>query len=241
MIDRYDWAGGQEAMLRFGPLDGPVVVFAQPLFEEANRTRALIVSVARALARRRIASAIPDLPGTGESLVPTRDVTIMMMREAFEGAAARFDREGRETYGAGIRSGALLDPLALLSGRWHLAPVDGARVLRELTRIKQIEVDHSLNEFWYLEGDTAIESGHSPVAIAGNLVSPHLLSELTALTPFDQPDIPRRVVRLDSDPEPADVKLPGPPLWRRAEPDNDRALVELLADDLTAWVRSCEG
>lgn len=236
MIDRYDWAGGQEAMLRFGPQGGPVVVFAQPLFEEANRTRALIVSVARALARRGLASAIPDLPGTGESLTPTRDATIMTMREAFEGAAARFDREGRRTYGAGIRGGTLLDALALLFGRWHLAPIDGARVLRELTRIKQAEIGHPINDLQYLAGDSSDD-----IEIAGNLISPRLLSELTALTPFAEPGIPRRVVRLDSDPEPADVKLTGPPLWRRAEPGNDPALAEAIADDIAGWVRACEG
>jgi hypothetical protein len=35
-IDRYRWSGGEEAVLRFGPDDGPVVVVTAPLFEEAN-------------------------------------------------------------------------------------------------------------------------------------------------------------------------------------------------------------
>jgi thioredoxin reductase len=45
MIDRYDWAGGSEAMLRFGPATGPIVVLALPLFEEANRTRTSVEGV----------------------------------------------------------------------------------------------------------------------------------------------------------------------------------------------------
>src|ERR1700741_3511005 len=69
VIDHYDWAGGREAMLRFGPDTGPVVIAVIPLFEEANRTRAFIVTILRALAGLGIASAVPDLPGTGESLM----------------------------------------------------------------------------------------------------------------------------------------------------------------------------
>ncbi len=69
MIDHYDWPGGREAMLRFGPTNGPVMIVAPPLFEEANRTRAFVVTILRALAERGIASALPDLPGTGESLL----------------------------------------------------------------------------------------------------------------------------------------------------------------------------
>jgi hypothetical protein len=38
-FDTYDWTGGREAMLRFGPDTGPIVIAALPLFEEVNRTR----------------------------------------------------------------------------------------------------------------------------------------------------------------------------------------------------------
>src|SRR3954469_12418228 len=76
VIDHYDWAGGREAMLRFGPDTGPVVIAAMPLFEEANRTRAFIVTILRALAAQGIASALPDLPGTGESLIETEHASL---------------------------------------------------------------------------------------------------------------------------------------------------------------------
>ena len=36
-------------MLRFGPRDGPVVIAAPALFEEANRTRAFLVRILRLL------------------------------------------------------------------------------------------------------------------------------------------------------------------------------------------------
>lgn len=245
MIDHYDWAGGREAMLRFGPDTGPVVVAALPLFEEANRTRAFMVTILRALAERGIASALPDLPGQGESLVPLHALSILKMQDAYASAVEVFDREGRRTYATSIRSGALLDALGLLFGRWHLAPVEGPQLLRELTRIKQAEIGSSpkLGDYWYLDSSLPEDTEDPPVEIAGSLLSIDLLTDLTVKTPFskeDAPEIPHRTVRLESDPKPADLKVPGAPLWRRAEPDNDPALAALLADDIAAWVRACE-
>lgn len=205
MIDHYDWPGGREAMLRFGPDTGPVIVAALPLFEEANRTRTFVVTLLRALAERGIASVLPDLPGQGESLVPTEAATIADMRAAF--AAIPGD------YTLAIRSGALLDAGAR-NGRWHFAPQQGAELVRELNRLRQA-------------GGTA--------DFGGNRLSPALLAELADATSAEA-----RVVRHESDAKAADLKVPGAPLWRRAEPDNDPALATLLADDIAAWVRACE-
>ena len=63
-IEHYDWAGGREAMLRFGP-DEPRVIVSLPLFEEANRTRAFAVTLLHALAARDIGGLLPDWPGHG--------------------------------------------------------------------------------------------------------------------------------------------------------------------------------
>ncbi|WP_448661038.1 hypothetical protein ACG3SL_10430 [Sphingomonas sp. CJ20] len=210
MIDHYDWAGGREAMVRFGPDTGPVMVAALPLFEEANRTRAFVVTILRALAARGIAGALPNLPGQGESLVATEDARVADLRRAFAAACA-----GRRAFAIGVRSGALLDAEAVVAGRWHLAPQTGAELLRELERQRHA-------------GDGT--------GYGGNAVAPELLAELGDCAPQ-----PARTVRLDTDPKPADLKLPGAPLWRRAEPDNDSALAERLADDIAAWVRACEG
>ncbi|WP_066794032.1 hypothetical protein [Sphingomonas soli] len=240
MIDHYDWEGGREAMLRFGPSTGPVIVAALPLFEEANRTRTFAVTILRALAERGIASALPDLPGQGESLMPTSP-SILTLQDAFQAACATFDRAGRNCYAMGIRSGALLDTYAIAYGRWHFAPVDGAQVLRELTRVKQVEVGSSrkLGELWYFDGEE-----DALVEIAGNLISPDLLTDLKVKSAFsieDAPDIPLRTVRHETDAKAADLKVPGAPLWRRAEPDNDPALAARLADDIADWIRACEG
>lgn len=228
MIDRYDWAGGQEAMLRFGPSSGPVVVAALPLFEEANRTRSFAVTLLRLLAERGIAGALPDVPGQGESLTPLESLGFPQMLNAFGGAVDHVLAEGRAAYALGIRSGALLDAHSLSSGRWHLAPQDGADLLRALKRIRGA-------------GGSPWPEQASRIEIAGNLASASLLAELEASKPLAESVTPRRVVRLESDAGPADHKVSGAPLWRRAEPDNDLPLAALLADDIAGWVRACEG
>lgn len=197
-------------MLRFGPDTGPVVVAALPLFEEANRTRAFVVTILRALAERGIASALPELPGQGESLVPTEAATLASLRAGFTAACMRFDR----AYAFAVRSGALLDTHAQLAGRCHLVPTTGAELTRELVRLR------------------ALNDGNN---YAGNLLSRELLVELETAMPA-----PARTIRFEGDAREAEVKLRGTPLWRRAEPDNDPALAALLADDIAAWVRACE-
>jgi len=242
MIDHYDWPGGREAMLRFGPADGPVVVVAMPLFEEANRTRAFVVTILRMLAERGIASALPDLPGQGESLVPLETVpSTDEMGLAFERAVDGFWGQGRKTYGVAFRSGALLDRLVALHGRWHFAPQNAGDLLRDLKRIKQASLGQPLPEFWQYPDPVLVDGPHPPVEIAGNLIAADFLTNLKVDTPLDTEDGPLRTVRLDTDPKAADRHVPGAALWRRTEPDNDLALAELLAEDIAAWVRTCEG
>lgn len=217
-FDRYDWAGGREAMLRFGPDEGPVVVAALPLFEEANRTRAFMVAILRALAVRGIGSVLPDLPGQGESLVALAAVSLADLRDGFAAAVRRASEGGRLAYAAAVRSGALLDTHAPTAGRWHLAPQTGATLIRELNRIG------------------CKPSASATVEIAGNLVASSLLDALRDAEPHAA-----RVVRLSSDTAPADRTIAGPPLWRRTEPGNDPAVAQALADDIADWVLSCEG
>ena len=244
MIDHYDWPGGREAMIRFGPADGPIVVALLPLFEEANRTRTFVVTILRMLAERGIASALPDLPGTGESLVPLETLSSTLeMEDAYESVVDDFWQQGRKTYGIAFRSGALLDRLTMLHGRWHFAPQDAADLLRDLKRIKQASVgpERQLTEFWQFDDQVLGDAPQPPVEIAGNLIAANFLTCLKVDTPLDDSDCPLRIVRLESDLKPADAKFPGAPQWRRAEPGNDPDLAALLADDIAAWVRTCEG
>ena len=215
-FDRYDWAGGREAMLRFGPDAGPLVVAVLPLFEEANRTRAFLVEMLRALARRGIGSILPDLPGTDESVVETRDLRLPDLRQAFAALVGSLDAP---VYAVTIRSGALIDCDAHLAGRWRLAPQAGDDLLRDLNRIR------------------AASTKPDAEGYAGNCLSEALLADLRDAVPYD----PSRTVRLESDPRPADARYPGAPLWRRSEPGSDATLAQALAADVAGWIATCGG
>lgn len=216
-------------MLRFGPATGPVVVVALPLFEEANRTRAFAVTILRALAERGIAGALPDLPGQGESLIPTHQTSLAKLRSAFAAAAARIEAPA---FTLAIRSGALLDGEATVAGRYHLSPVNGADLRRELVRARQASSREAGEPFDPASLDTAA----GPVELAGNLIAPTLLAELAIATPATGI---ARTVRLETEAKPADARLPGSPLWRRAEPDNDIAFASTVADDIAQWIALC--
>lgn len=211
-IEYYDWADGREAMLRFGPDGaGPVVVAALPLFEEGNRTRAAMVDVLRSLGARGIAGALPDLPGMGESLLPTQEATLTMWREAFAAACASLPGP---LHIMAWRGGAVVDSDAVAASRWHFSPQSGASLVRELTRIRSLGGGEDY---------------------AGNLLSDAMIADLSTaeLVAAD------RVVRLESDPASADRKFPGPALWRAAEPGTNVDIQSDIADDLANWIGTC--
>ena len=217
-------------MLRFGPTTGPVVIAALPLFEEANRTRSFVVSILRALAERGIGGALPDLPGTGESVVPTETTSLTQMRAAFNAAADALFRSGHCVYALAVRSGALIDTTASVYGRWHLAPQNGKTLLRELARIGGLGNDP---DWW---------SREELYEIAGNRISTELLSALVMARPFEERlGAPLRVARHQTDQELADIRIADAPLWRRAEPTNNPVLGEQLADDIADWIATCGG
>ena len=220
-FDTYDWPGGRESMLRFGPDNGPIVVAALPLFEEANRTRQFTCTILRALAECGVGSMLPDFPGTGESVVATVAATLSDQRRAY---SALTQRLGGHCYALSVRSGALIDTDADLAGRWHLAPQTGADLVRDLERTRA----------------AAPKSARAPEGeYAGNRLSPEMLAELRDAVPRE--DGRYRVVRLDTDPRAADATYAGAPLWRRSEPGNDIALAQQLAADISHWIASCEG
>lgn len=231
-FDHYDWAGGREAMLRFGPESDVIVIAALPLFEEANRTRQFAVTILRALAGCGISSVLPDFPGTGESMIATADSSLANQRQAFTSLAQQL---GPRPYALSIRSGALLDTGldtgldagpdtgATLAGRWHLAPQTGEELVRDLERARVIASC----------ADRPAENEY-----AGNIVSRAMLADLATAVPRE--DGRRRIVRMDTDPRPADATYPGTPLWRRSEPGNDIVLAQQLADDIFQWIASCE-
>lgn len=228
MIGQYDWAGGREAMLRFGPADAPVVALVLPLFEEANRTRAFGVAMLRALAEQGIASVLPDLPGMGESSKQLEDIGISDWPEALSAAI------GDNTHVAAMRGGCLIAGNVSARSHWYFAPQIGEALVRELVRARQVAAREAGETFDSAE----IDRDGPPLEFAGNRLPRPLLRALAA----SEPDMawPCRIVRLEGDLASADLHIVGRPLWRRAEPDNDPALARTLAADLADWIRRCE-
>lgn len=213
----YPAACGTEWMMIHGS-SPPRVLILGPLLNEMNQTRALLVDLARRLAERGLASALPDLPGTGESLTPLREVRWTDWQQS---AAAAADALGAG-YGSlphivSIRGGSLLDAACTSASRWRFAAVTGAALLRPLERVQRLAGDGQRT------GDL--------VELGGFAMNAELVAALRAAEPADVAE-PLRSLAYDR---------PSLPLWRRAEPGADPELAEQLSSDIACWVASCEG
>jgi hypothetical protein len=208
---RYATGRGEEQFLRFLPKNDIHIILIEPFFEERNFLRRTIVTLARSLARRDIGSLIPDLPGCGESMLDIGDVTFADWESAI-GDVSNFltDETGRKPHIASMRGGALLDRAADGASWWRFAPATGADILRPMHRAQQL-------------------SGAEGEALAGYAIPPAMIREIERAVP-EPPTGPLRECA---------VTTPGTPLWRRAEPGEDLALVEAMADDLADWVKTC--
>ena len=124
-------AGAAGPVLRMGPDSGPLIVLLPPLFEEANRLRRTLAEIMRGLAARGLASALPDLPGQNESLMPTEAATLGMWRAALAAFGKDHDRP---LLSAAFRGGCLIDDALPARAWWRCAPVAGAPLLRTMRR-----------------------------------------------------------------------------------------------------------
>ena len=212
----YSVGGFEEWMMRIGPAEAPPVLFLPPLFEEMNRTRALLAAMMRALAAGGFGCWLPDLPGTGESERPIDEVDWEDWRSAVSEAADHVAAaSGRAPVMAAVRGGSLLDDAAEGACHWRFAPVSGASIARDMER-------------------SGLAGG---VAWAGYAPSPALRGAVAAAQP--EPLARLRILRLASDRAEADAKVAGPALWRQSEPGQSRALAEAAAADLAGWAKTC--
>ena len=211
MSNTYSWRGGNKLWLRHGVNYPLQIIVIQPLFEEANRCRRLLVSVMRGLAANGIGSALPDLPGTGESLADIHGVAFSDWQEALSAVVETV----RPAVIASLRSGVLLDGGLPAKGHWRFAPETGKRIVRDLRRTQ-------------LSG-SALYAGH---AISDAFLAALEVAPIAPLAPL-------HTLRLESDAGDADAKIAGSPLWRRAEPGDDPELAAALVADLTDWVTQC--
>jgi len=214
---RFASDGREEWMMRMGAAERAPILFVPPLFEEMNRTRALFAATMRTLAARGHGCWLPDLAGTGESEQALEGIHWDAWRHDVMAASNFVEREsGQPPLVVSLRGGTLIDDAAAAIGWWRLAPVTGASLTRDMVRAGLAGVE------W---------AGYSPSA--------ELRGRLEDATPIDQE--PLRTVRLASDAGAADVKLPGPALWRRSEPGNSGELVDAAADDIAVWYATCAG
>jgi alpha-beta hydrolase superfamily lysophospholipase len=202
-------------MMRIGVAEAPPILFVPPLFEEMNRTRALIAEIMRLLAARGHGCWLPDLAGTGESEAALAAVGWDDWRHDVMAAAAFVATQaGRIPLAASLRGGGLIDDAAAARGWWRFAPVEGAGLVRDMVR-----------------------AGLAGVEWAGYAPSAELQHALHGAAPALV--APLRTVVLQSSAGEADAKLPGPALWRRSEPGTSAELAAAIAADIEVWSTSC--
>ena len=126
--DRLLLDGRDEWLTSVGDPAAPVLLFLPALFEEMDRTRALLLQTMRALAADGWRCTLLDLPGTGESETALEAVEWRHWRDAAIAAAASVGPKAVVS----VRGGALPDDLGLPA--WRLAPVTGAALVRDLER-----------------------------------------------------------------------------------------------------------
>ena len=215
-FETFESGGRSEWLMRIGAADAPAILFVPPLFEEMNRTRALIAAVMRRLAAQGFGCWLPDLSGTGESERDLGQVEWTDWRHDVIAASAHVTGKAARPVIASLRGGVLLDDGASARGWWRFAPVDGLALQRDMVR-----------------------AGLAGVEWAGYAPSEALKSGLAGATAAEV--APLRTVRLATDAQAAELKVDGPALWRRSEPGTSDALAEALAADLAQWSRSCAG
>lgn len=119
--DAGDW------LTEIGDAEAPAILFIPALFEEMNRTRALVVAVMRGLAGRGYRALLVDLPGTGES---ERDLSGVGWSEWRHAVASL---ESTVVATASMRGGCLLDDPASTPA-WRFSPVVGGSLARDMHR-----------------------------------------------------------------------------------------------------------
>ena len=211
MIASWPSPSGEEYALAFDRGRQHRLLVLPALFDEANKTRHLVVEVMRRLDGAAIDSFLPDLPGCNESLAPLEAQTLESWRTAASAAAAHFSA----THILTVRAGALLAPPELPG--WRYAPIGGPSVLRALLRARTIssrEAGHSetIDELTELGRANGIE-------LAGYRVDAAMFSELQAAEAPDTGE--QREIDQGT--------IGGGRLWLRAEPGFDESQADALA------------
>ncbi len=194
------------------------LLMIEPLFEEANRMRRTLAEIMRALDSAAIGALIPDLCGTGESVQPISSASLAVWRQNVADASKALGGEHRSALVVSFRGGSLIDDAAAATHWLRVAPETGARIVRDLRRTQL--------------------AGHGDWdTLAGHRLSAAFVAELEAAVPAAI--TPLQIARLESDTAEADHRFSGSPIWRRAEPGEDPALIAAITETLIHWARKC--
>jgi len=207
----------------------PVILLVPPLYDEANRLRRTLVLTMRALASLGHPSILPDLPGQGDSLLPSDAASVVLWREALAQLASA---DSAPLLVASWRGGALLDDAATNAiGWWRMAPQGGASIVKTMMRTR-IAGDKEAGRQTSMD-DLRAEAERGSVELAGYALSGRMIAELEAAKPADVS--PLRQVSVGG----SEGQVPGTALWLRAEPGEDRAMAAAMAADISAWSLTC--
>jgi len=227
----YEFQGNDELCLRVGGHHAKSILLIPPLFDEMNRMRRMLVDVMRLLDTNGIGSALPDLPGTNESLFRQEQASLAIWRQALIGCSHILPEC---QHIASFRGGCLIDDFAEDLPKWRLSPAKGNALLRTMMRTRMAsdkEAGLSTNMAQLTD-----EAEQGAVNLAGNSISASMFFELQDAVPALSPDV--RTAQLETSAHKGDVKLPGSALWLRAEPDEDLLLSGAIATDLVSWISS---
>jgi hypothetical protein len=207
---------GEEFALVAGPDDATVRVLIVPaLFEEANRSRRMLVETMRALADAGVASVLLDLPGCNESLAPLDWQGLGSWREAIATAADHF----AATHVLSLRGGAILAPGSLPG--WRFEPIGGVQALRPMLRARTVAArEDGLSETMDGLLATGRERG---IELAGYRLGAEMIRDFEAAS---LAETGHATLTLD--------QLGGAALWLRSEPGEDADLSAALAARIVA-------
>jgi hypothetical protein len=219
----YNTAGQSEYGLRSGPADADrIVLILPPLFDEMNRTRRMMVEAMRHLAKRDVASLLPDLPGSNESRTALSEQSMESWRRAASDAAI----QSKATHVLSIRGGSLLDDATGLP-ICRLAPVKGASLLKTLLRAR-ISADKEAGLVTSAE-QLIIEGQRHGLNLAGHAIGPAMLGDLEKAIP----------ILSDATTEAALSDVAGTTLWLRSEPSDSPEMSAALAGYIDQWSATC--
>jgi len=181
------------------------------LFDEANKTRHLLVEVMRRLDGSGIDAFLPDLPGSNESESPLEQQSLADWRDAARDAASHFEASHVLT----VRAGAILPPPALPG--WRYAPTTGASALKSMLRARVISSREAGRDE---NTDSLLAIGRvQGLELAGYRIGQQMIDDLAGA------HLPDSGKLLDI----TQSTVGGGGAWLRAEPGFDPAQADALA------------